>query len=751
MCPPLVIPLQMAEKSWWRLSLKQKITLGILAIFVVGIWALSFYVTRMLRNDLQSLLADQQVSTVAYVASGLNQALEDRIQALEKIARSIDRSVLNNPATLQQVLDQRPIFQDLFNSGVVAVGLDGVALADTPVVPGRRGTNYISNEATRKSMAEGKTVIGRPVVGRVLKQALFNINTPIRDANGTVIGVLFGVINLAKPNFLDRIGEHRYGKSGGYLVVAPQYQLFVTATDKSRVLQPLPPPGTSAVFDRRVKGFDGPWIAVNSLGVETLSSSARVPVADWFVIATLPTEEAFAPIHVMQQRIVAAAIILTLIAGILSWWLLRTQLSPLVNAARNLNEMTRAGKPLNPLPVVKQDEIGQLIGGFNELLETLGQREAQLHTERDFFSALLQQSSDGVFLFSPDDLRIREVNPELCKMLGYERNELLAMKLGDLVQAPLEKIRENVAQVMQHKVHPVRQRTFRKKDGATLDIEVNASLVETGGRQLIMANLRDITERKRVEEELQRHRLRLEDMVVERTAQLRALAMELAKVEERERRAIAQDLHDDLSQILAVVQIKLASLDMPERAQGQSNLKHQVKEIGTLVAQANRAVRSFSTQLSPPVLSQFGLVSALEWLAEEMQRSNNLLVHIYDESRSVLLDETLSSSLFRTVRELLINVSKHARVDAAEVSVLADNDKLVITVADAGIGFDAKQSLMPSADGGYGLFSIRERLSSIGGTMQIDSQPGDGTVVIVTLPLDSMRQPAANDSMTTGR
>ena len=722
-----------------------------LAIFVIGIWALSLYVTRILRNDLQGLLADQQASTVAYVAGELNQDLEDRIQALEKIARSIDRSMLDNPATLQHVLGSRPIFQDLFNSGVVAVGLDGVALADTPVVAGRRGTNYISNEAIRKSMAEGKTVIGRPVVGRVLKQALFNIVTPIRDANGRVIGALFGVINLAKPNFLDRIGEHRYGKSGGYLVVAPQYNLFVTATDKSRVLQPLPSPGASAILDRRMNGFDGPWITVNSLGVETLSSAARVPVAGWFVIAVLPTEEAFAPINDMQRRIMLAAILLTLIAGILSWWLLQRQLSPLVNAAMQLNEMTGAGKPLNPLPVARQDEIGQLIGGFNELLESLEQREEQLQTERDFFSALLQQSSDGVFLFSPDDLRIREVNPSLCKMLGYERDELLAMELSDLVQLNREDIRKNVNQVMQRKTYAMRERSYRKKDGATLDIEVTASLVEAGGQQLIMANLRDITERKRVEEEIQRHHLLLEDMVVERTVQLRELAMELAKVEERERRAIAQDLHDDLSQILAVVQIKLTSLETPDRVQDHSDLKQRVTEIGTLVAQATRAVRSFSTQLSPPVLSQFGLVSALEWLADEMQRSRGLHVRIFDESMSVRLDETLSSSLFRTVRELLINVSKHARTDAAEVSILADDDKLVITVADAGTGFDVKQTIMPSADGGYGLFSIRERLNSIGGTMQIDSQPGDGTVVIVTLPLDAMKQPPVNDSIAAGR
>ena len=737
----------MVEKRPWRHSLRRKITLGILAIFVLGIWALSYYVTRMLRADLQELLADQQASTVSYVASELNQSLVERIEALEKISRSIDRAMLDNPAALQQMLDNRPIFQDFFNSGVVAVSVDGTAVADAPVVAGRRGTNYASNEATHIALAEGKTVIGRPVVGRVLHQALFNINTPIRDGNDRVIGALFGVINLAKPNFLDLIGEHRYGKSGGYLVVAPQYNLFVTATDKSRVMQPLPAPGTSPILDKRMKGFDGPNIAVNSLGVEILSSAARIPVAGWFVIATLPTEEAFAPIHDMQRRIVGAALVLTMIAGILSWWLLQTQFSPLVNAARQLGEMADSGKSLRPLPVAKQDEIGQLVGGFNELLEILGQREAQLQSERDFFSALLQQSSDGVLLISPHDQCIREVNPSLCRMLGYERDELLAMKLDDLVQAPPEGMREDVP----HMVRLNGERSYRKKDGTPVDLEVNTVLVETAGQPLVMVNLRDITERKRAEEELQHHRLHLEEMVAERTDQLRALTMELAKVEERERRAIAQDLHDDLGQILAVVKIKLRSLEMLDRYQGDGDSKQQVEEIGVMVDQANRALRSLSTQLSPPVLSQFGLVPALEWLAEEMQRSNGLNVRIHDDGKFLLLDETLRSSLFRTVRELLINVSKHARTDAAEVSVFVDGDKLVISVEDAGIGFDARQRLRPSVDGGYGLFSVRERLNAIGGEMQIDSRPGDGTVVVLTLPLDAMSGRPGNDATATGR
>ena len=500
----------MAEPERARHSLRRRITLTTLLVFLVSIWALSYYASRMLRVDMELLLADQQSSTTSYVAAELDAALQERIVALETVARSIDRATLAHPAALWQILENRPILQGRFNSGIVAVGLDGTAVADAPVVSGRRGTNYFGDAATRLALSEGKSVVGSPVVDRVLKQPLFNINAPIRDADGKVIGALLGVINLAKPNFLDRVGAHRYGKSGGYIVMDPKHNLIVMATDKTRVLQRLPDRGSNALHDKRSQGFAGPLVATNPMGVETLSAGSHVPAAGWLVLATLPAAEAFAPIRDMQQRIVFAAIFLTLIAGVMSCWLLRRQFAPLRAAVAGLQAMSGANQPLRPLPVVQQDEIGQLVGGFNQLLTTLGQREAQLATERDFFSAVLQQASDGVFLFDPDNFEIREVNPSICRMLGYQRNELLALKLGDLLDADPELAQKNVRRILQDKLPLACERNFRKKDGAALAVEVNAGMVETGGRQLIMVNLRDLTGRILLEHRAAQSQQRME-------------------------------------------------------------------------------------------------------------------------------------------------------------------------------------------------------------------------------------------------
>jgi len=232
---------------------------------------------------------------------------------------------------------------------------------------------------------------------------------------------------------------------------------------------------------------------------------------------------------------------------------------------------------------------------------------------------------------------------------------------------------------------------------------------------------------------------KLEQQVRERTTQLSALTMEVTLAEERERQMLAQDLHDDLGQVLAIAKLKLTALEAPSGGDWDDQLR-QIKEVEAMIDQANRSVRSLSLQLSPPVLHQLGLVAALEWLAEEIQRSYGLSVLVRDDAQDKPLDQISSYMLFRAVRELLINVAKHAGVKHAEVSIEVVDGCLILSVSDSGAGFDATKQVVPSAGGGYGLFSVRERISHIGGEVQIDSIPGDGTVVVLILPLAGQRQ-----------
>jgi two-component system, chemotaxis family, sensor kinase Cph1 len=235
--------------------------------------------------------------------------------------------------------------------------------------------------------------------------------------------------------------------------------------------------------------------------------------------------------------------------------------------------------------------------------------------------------------------------------------------------------------------------------------------------------VREIEANRAMTEELERR-------VAERTEQLRALAADLEAVEERERRQIAHDLHDDFGQTLAAARIRLTSLCNDKR----SDVRARANEVGVLIDRANSAVRSLAAQLAPDVLHELGLSAALEWLGEEIERTFGLKVEFIDDGLPKPLAQEARSILYRAVRELLINVAKHAQTDSAIVECECRDQRIVVCVSDGGVGYDSTAS-PAGAQRGLGLISVRERLSLIGGTVEMRSAPGGGTVATLTAPL----------------
>jgi len=197
-------------------------------------------------------------------------------------------------------------------------------------------------------------------------------------------------------------------------------------------------------------------------------------------------------------------------------------------------------------------------------------------------------------------------------------------------------------------------------------------------------------------------------------------------------------LHDNIGQKLAISSIKLGQLQDAALAANSEALVAGLNEIRLLFKQIIQDTKSLTFKISSPILYELGLEAAVEWLTEELQDQHGIPTYFEDDHQPKPLDEDLRVLLFQAVSELLINVVKHARARHVQVSLWRDEEQLHIGIYDDGVGFNVTEisSRWGRKDGGYGLFSIRERLKAYGGHLDVKSSPY-GTTVTLSAPLQA--------------
>ncbi|MHC4497517.1 MAG: PAS domain-containing sensor histidine kinase [Planctomycetota bacterium] len=405
--------------------------------------------------------------------------------------------------------------------------------------------------------------------------------------------------------------------------------------------------------------------------------------------------------------------------------------------------------------VCEGNKVIQITGSIRDVTERKEAEEALRESEQRY-KALFEGAAEGILVANVETKLFLYASPAICRMLGYTKEELTQTGVYDIhPKDSLDHvISEFEAQVRGEKALAPNIPCLRK-DGTIMYADINTARIVIDGRQCNVGFFTDITERRKAEQALQKAHDELESRVQQRTAQLanaveelqneiderkraqeqlRHLAKELTLAEERLRRRIAANVHDHIGQNLAISKIKLESL---REVASSPKLAAPLDEIRELIAQTIESSRSLTFELSPPVLYELGFEAAVEWLVRDARQKHGLSADFKNDGRPKLLSHDISVLLFQAVRELLVNIAKHAQAQNVTVSTANTGDQIQVTVEDDGIGFDtADTSSGDYRKGAFGLFSIRERLRSIGGRFCVESEPGRGTRVTVAVPAD---------------
>lgn len=348
-----------------------------LGIVVVGTMARYFILSQFLREDLDKVVASQQQALASYVARDVDSKLVERRDLLQRLAASLPRQLLGQPRQLRAWLQERHELHPLFNQGLLLVDTRGAILADFPERPLQARINLAEREYVQAALA-GETSLGRPAPDWLDREPVLPMAAPVRDEQGRVQAALVGLTPLATPGFLNLLLQSRIGRSGGFLLISPRDRVFVAATEPELVLKPTPPTGVNPLHDRAMAGFRGTGITTNAKGVEEAVAIVSVPSAEWFVVARLPTAEAFEPVTRVQQYILRNSVVVSLAFLVLASLGLAHVFRPLRRTAEHADRMTRGECPLEPLPVLRNDEVGHLTAAFNRLLRKLSESQAAL-------------------------------------------------------------------------------------------------------------------------------------------------------------------------------------------------------------------------------------------------------------------------------------------------------------------------------------------------------------------------------------
>ncbi|HET7776367.1 MAG TPA: PAS domain S-box protein [Azospira sp.] len=448
------------------------------------------------------------------------------------------------------------------------------------------------------------------------------------------------------------------------------------APDESQLL--LPVAESSVLAAQAVAGKLGGLSGTDYRGVLSVGYALAVADTPWLLVTKVDATEVYAELNRLTILVAASTALIFLLAW---WWMVER-------------------------------------GRYMELRYRRVVESKMMSARLDF---LAKHANDCIVLADLEG-RILEVNDRLLTTYGYTRDELLAMNVADLHPPQMrEELRQQRRALLKQGAVFFESRHGRR-DGSVFPVEVSCRLIDMDGRRYIQAIVRDISERKRQEEE---QRLQAE--------RFESLSRRLLAVQEEERRRLAGDLHDRASPNLAAIKLILASLPQayPEHLQGE--LAATLDDAQALLDDTTTGIREICADLRPTLLDYAGLVPTLEGYAQMFSKRTGIKVKVKKPRKQLRPERDVESMLFRVAQEALTNCTRHACAKHVDIDIGLDRERLYMTIRDDGFGFDPETLGKSGQPPGLGLITMRERVEFAGGRFSVISHPLRGTEIRVEL------------------
>jgi diguanylate cyclase (GGDEF)-like protein/PAS domain S-box-containing protein len=486
-----------------RLSIKWQAAIAATIFAVMLIILRGAVQLHFMREELTRVMSDTQFAMVTRVADEIDNKLALHLDLLTQYADAMPRDFTKSREMMRSTLRERTPLLGLYDD-ILLFGSDGQLIADLPSLPERAQVNTADRPFFQEVLRTARPVISQPVISKIRKEPIIQMAAPIFAPDGHIAAVLVGVIRLNKDNFLAGLGNAKNGKSGYFFLVSKRPNpVYVMHPNHARILQPRPEDSHGSA-EKALDGFEGTIDSVNSAGMHGLFSFKGLKSTNWILGAALPAEEAFAPLTLMEQRTYLISVLAIVLIAPVVWLAAWFFLSPLSALRDAIQRLRSNNAEFVPVPVLRNDEIGDLAGDFNLLI---AEREAADTRMRESESRLRMITDNMPVLIAYVDrhLRFRFTNKAYGDWFGFEQDQLLGSsvrefvggRIFDSIKAHLESALTGERVTFEHVMHT---------KGTKRMVEV--TLVPHGGSGEevlgVYTLIHDITERKKVEDMLRR-------------------------------------------------------------------------------------------------------------------------------------------------------------------------------------------------------------------------------------------------------